>query len=78
MHLEVKSEQRNVKWFGVGGMDQGFSTGATERFSGGHEQRPLLNSSAVTLQNPSDGQGAKSVDRFWKGPQTTNGWEPLE
>jgi len=26
--------------------------GATERFSGGHEQRPLLNSSAAILQNP--------------------------
>jgi len=34
---------------------------------GGHEQRPLLNSSTVILQNPIDEQGATSVDSLWKG-----------
>jgi len=43
------------------------SPGATERFSGGHEQRPLPNSSAVILQNPNDEQGATSVESLWKG-----------
>jgi len=42
------------------------SLGTTERFSGGHEQRPLLNSSAVILQNPIDEQGVTSVDSLWK------------
>ena len=41
--------------------------GVTERFSGTHEQRPLLNSSAVILQNPIAEQGATSVESFWKG-----------
>jgi len=40
--------------------------GATERFSEDHEQRPLLNSSAVILQNPIDKQGTTSVDSLWK------------
>jgi len=34
---------------------------------GAHEQRPLLNSSAVILQNPIDEQGATSVGSLWKG-----------
>ena len=41
--------------------------GATERFSGAHEQRLLLNSSTVMLQNPIDEQGARSVDSLWMG-----------
>jgi len=41
--------------------------GATERFSRGHEHRPLLSSSAVILQNPIDEQGATSVGSLWKG-----------
>jgi len=50
--------------------------GAKERFSGSHEQSPLLNGSAVILQNPSvtveikgffiDEQGATSVESLWK------------
>jgi len=40
---------------------------ATEQFSGDHEQRPLLNSSAVILQNPIDEHGAASVESLWKG-----------
>jgi len=40
---------------------------AKERFSGGHEQRPLLNNAAVILQNPIDEQGATSVESLWKG-----------
>jgi len=42
-------------------------SGTTERFPGGHEQRPLLNSSAVILQNPIDEQGTTSVGSHWKG-----------
>ena len=53
-----------------------------ERFSGGHEHRPLLNSSAVILQtrglkpywwgprgdqNPTGEQGTAGVDSLWKG-----------
>jgi len=34
---------------------------------GGHEQTPLLNSSAVILQNPVVKQGAKSARSLWKG-----------
>ena len=41
--------------------------GATEQFSGDHGQRPLLNSSAMILQNPVDEQGATSVDSISKG-----------
>ena len=51
--------------------------GSTERFSGGHKLRPLLdwfcNSSAVILQNQTkidiftDEQGATSVESLWKG-----------
>jgi len=40
---------------------------ATEGFSGSHEQRHLLNSSAVILQNPIDDHGATSVERLCKG-----------
>jgi len=40
--------------------------GAKEQSSGGHEQRPLLNSSAVILQNPIDEQGATSVESLRK------------
>jgi len=38
-----------------------------EQFSSGHEQRPLLNSSAVILQNTIDQQRATTVESFWKG-----------
>jgi len=38
-----------------------------ERLSRGNEQRPLLNNSAVILQNPIDEQGATSVESLWKG-----------
>jgi len=38
-----------------------------ERLSGSHEQRPLLNNSAVILQNPIDEQGTSSVDSLWMG-----------
>jgi len=44
--------------------------GSTEWFSGGHEQRPLLNISAVMLQSPIDEQGTTSVKSRWRG--TTN------
>ena len=40
---------------------------ATEQFFGDYEQRHLLNSSAVILQNPIDEQGTTSVERLWKG-----------
>jgi len=46
---------------------QGSSTGGQERFSGSHEQRLLLNSSSVVLQNPIDEQGATSIKNLWKG-----------
>jgi len=55
-------------------LSQDFSTRALgspwgpEWFSGSHEQRPLLNSSAVILQNPIDEQTATSVESLWKGP----------
>ena len=48
--------------------------GATRTFSGGHEQRPLLNNSAVILQNPIDEQGTASVDSLWKGATNQNHW----
>jgi len=62
-------------------LGQGFSTGvlgplkgAKERFSEGHEQRPLLNISAVILQNPIDEQGRPQVLRvFGRGSQTIKG-----
>jgi len=41
--------------------------GPTEWFSGSHEKRPLLNSSAVILQNPINEQEATSVHSLWKG-----------
>jgi len=41
--------------------------GTTERFPRGHEQRPLLNNSAVILQNPIDEQGAAIVGSLGKG-----------
>ena len=53
------------------------SPGATERFSGGHEQRPLLNSSAVILQNPVDEQRVTSVESFWKGATNREGLDEL-
>ena len=36
--------------------------GATERFSVGQKQRPLVNSSVVILQNPVDEERATSVE----------------
>jgi len=49
--------------------------GTTERFPGGHEQRPLLKSSVVILQNPIDQQRATRIGTLWKGrgPQTMTG-----
>jgi len=41
--------------------------GATDRFSGGHEQKPLLNSFTVILQNPIDEQEATSVESLSDG-----------
>jgi len=38
-----------------------------EQFSGGQEQRHLLNSSAVILQNTTDKQWVTSVESLWKG-----------
>jgi len=62
-------------------LGQGFSTGvlgplkgAKERFSEGHEQRPLLSISAVILQNPIDEQGGPQVlIVFGRGSQTIKG-----
>jgi len=41
--------------------------GTTERFSGGHEQRPLLNSSAMILQNLIDERETTSVESLEGG-----------
>jgi len=56
---------------------------ATERFSGGHGQRSLLNSSTVILQNPSVtvklkvfllmSRGPQVLRVFRRGPQTMKG-----
>jgi len=57
--------------------------GVTERFSGGHKQRPLRNSSAViakrqSKQNTFIGEQGQQVLRvFGRGPQTMKGWEPM-
>jgi len=54
--------------FSTGDLRPPLGTGATKRFTRGHEQRPLINSSAVILHNLFDEQGATSVDSLWKGP----------
>ena len=56
-------------WIRTGFLNLGpwSSLGAMERFSGSHEQKPLLNSSAVILQNLIDEQGVTGVDSLWKG-----------
>jgi len=48
--------------------------GATERFSGGHEQRPLLNSSAAILQNLIDQQGPQMLSVFGRRSQNIKVW----
>ena len=48
--------------------------GATKRFSGRHDQRALLNGSAVISQNPIDEQGVTSVESFWKGGTNSERW----
>jgi len=53
-----------------------------EWFSRGHEQSPLLNSSAViakrqTKLNIFDEQGPQVLRAFGRGPQTMKGWETL-
>jgi len=67
----IRSRQKHQ----VGVSQQGLRPplGATEPFSGatsrglrGHQQRPLLNSSAVILQNPINEQEGTSVDSLWK------------
>jgi len=51
---EPKSQKGRSKNFRTGFLNRGprFRFGATERVSGGHEQRLPLISSAVILQNP--------------------------
>jgi len=52
----------------VAGIGQGFSTGnplgGHGGFSRGHEQKPLLNSTAMILQNPT---ATTLIIRQWKG-----------